>query len=163
MSWWLPPTEAHGSTSEHSPYPTPWLHVANLKSIHSNADLDQYFKSHQTTFPCPPTPAPSTIDWKGHIASPSHPLNHLPHLLRIIGPSFFTIFKCVLARKRVLIYTQAPVEAACILAKACVDVAWGGGLSSDDKRPKVLGIVGLTDMDALKKESALGQGWVACE
>lgn len=104
-----------------------------------------------------------------------HPLFHLPHLLRIIGPSFLTIFKYVLSRRRVLIYTRAPIEVACLLAKVCVDIAFRdvnfGELepevdatqARDDRRPPVLGVVGLTDMDRLKSGADTGLGWIACE
>jgi hypothetical protein len=40
---------------------------------------------------------------------------HLPHLLHILGPSSLTLYKYVLGRHRILIYTLPPVEAASIL------------------------------------------------
>ncbi|KAG8908277.1 hypothetical protein FRB99_007810 [Tulasnella sp. 403] len=120
------------------------------------------------------------VNWESelmlHPQAP-HPLFYLAHILRIVGPSFLTIFKCVLARQRVLFYTHAPVEAACLLAKVCVDVAFpdvrptepsgdaegdSPNAQRDDKRPFVLGTVGLIDIDKLEKESQSGHGWVAC-
>lgn len=41
---------------------------------------------------------------------PNHPLHHLPCLLHAFGPSIMTLFRFVLARRRVLIYTRVPVS-----------------------------------------------------
>lgn len=55
-----------------------------------------------------------------------------------------------------------------MLAKACVDVAFPNLEDSededrDDRRPLILGSIGLMDIDKLKSESMSGLGWVACE
>ncbi|KAH9169762.1 hypothetical protein EDB89DRAFT_2072613 [Lactarius sanguifluus] len=42
---------------------------------------------------------------------------HLPHLLRVLGPSSLTRYNHVLGRRRILIYSQPPVEAACFLER----------------------------------------------
>ncbi|KDQ58139.1 hypothetical protein JAAARDRAFT_193588 [Jaapia argillacea MUCL 33604] len=61
----------------------------------------------------PRAPSPST-----------HPTLHLPHLLRILGPSTLTLYKHVLARRRILIFTLPPVEAACILCHIAADMCF---------------------------------------
>lgn len=173
----------HGMPREaQSSYPRPWRHVSDLKLIETREALEDYFGTHRIDAAAPSSPQPITpFNWESELLSThttpasQHPLFHLPHLLRIIGPSFLTIFKYVLGRRRVLIYTRAPVEVAGLLAKVCVDVAFrdvnGGEIDSeedpgarrDDRRPPVLGVIGLTDMDRLKNESATGLGWIACE
>lgn len=85
-----------------------------------------------------------------------HPVLHLPHLLRILGPSSLTLYKHVLARRRVLIYTNPCVEPACILARIASDICGEGD------RPNVLGMVGINDYDKLNTESWRGNGWIAC-
>ncbi|KAG8975398.1 hypothetical protein FRC05_005728 [Tulasnella sp. 425] len=189
--------EAYGVLLERSAYPRPWRHVPTLKTINDKDALERYFNLHRK----PTTPgtnsdslpsSPIAFDWEAEIlssssrtssaaSSSSHPLIHLPHLLRIVGPSFLTIYKHLLSRRRILFLTSAPVEAACLLTKACVDVAFpdvvmgnasenGGGsatedeagLERDDRRPAVLGAVGLMDIDRLKAESQTGLGWIAC-
>ncbi|KAG9012154.1 hypothetical protein FRB90_006872, partial [Tulasnella sp. 427] len=190
--------EAYGVLLERSAYPRPWRHVPTLKTIHDKDALERYFTLHRkpTTAGDNSDSSPLSFDWDAELlsssssshsssaagSSSSHPLIHLPHLLRIVGPSFLTIFKHLLSRRRVLFLTTAPVEAACLLTKACVDVAFpdvvmgsagennGGGsatedeagLERDDRRPAVLGQVGLMDIDRLKAESQTGLGWIAC-
>jgi DENN domain-containing protein 11 len=90
------------------------------------------------------------------LIQPDHPALHLPHLLRILGPSSLTLYKHVLARRRVLIYTNPCVEPACILARIASDIC------GEDDRPNVLGIVGINDYDKLNTESWRGNGWIAC-
>lgn len=63
-----------------------------------------------------------------------HPTLHLPHLLRILGPSSLTLYKHVLGRRRILIYTQPPVEAACILCQVAADMCFDDQL---DREPIV--------------------------
>ncbi|EJD00524.1 uncharacterized protein FOMMEDRAFT_169942 [Fomitiporia mediterranea MF3/22] len=58
----------------------------------------------------------------GTHASPSTPTHHLPHLLRILGLSSLTLYKFVLSRRRILIYTLPPVEVAGILAWITADL-----------------------------------------
>lgn len=185
-------------TTEQSAYPRPWRHVPTLKTINDKDALENYFNLHRK-----PTAdgsnsdslpsSPLAFDWEAEIlssssrtssaaSSSSHPLIHLPHLLRIVGPSFLTIYKHLLSRRRILFLTTAPVEAACLLTKACVDVAFPdvvmgnasengsgsatedeAGLERDDKRLAVLGSVGLMDIDRLKAESQKGLGWIACK
>jgi len=48
----------------------------------------------------------------------SHPSLHLPHLLRILGPSSLTLYKHILGRKRVLIYTLPRVPRV----HSCLDI-----------------------------------------
>lgn len=189
--------EAYGVLLERSAYPRPWRHVPTLKTIHDKDALENYFNLHRkptasgSNSDSLPSPPPLSFDWEAEIlsssrssstaSSSSHPLIHLPHLLRIVGPSFLTIYKHLLSRRRVLFLTAAPVEAACLLTKACVDVAFPdvvmgsagengsgsatedeAGLERDDRRPAVLGQVGLMDIDRLKAESQKGLGWIAC-
>lgn len=111
-------------------------------------------------------------------ASGSNPTLHLPHLLRILGPSALTLYKHILGRRRILIYTQPPVEAACILCQVAADMCYEDQVdyrSENDaqysKRPtgkckegiNVLGMVTLSDVDRLHHEGVSGRGWIACE
>lgn len=105
-----------------------------------------------------------------------HPTFHLPHLLRILGPSSLTLYKHVLTRRRILIYTLPPVEAACILCQIAADICYEvqhvpvGGQQQPYGRLKgkcneplnVLGMVTLSDMDRLHWEGTTGRGWIAC-
>ncbi|KAJ1303744.1 hypothetical protein OPQ81_008168 [Rhizoctonia solani] len=107
-----------------APRARPWLHLPHLKRLAAHledtpedwAPLESYFESHRQP---DIVPAESTIDvsdiWSGwehelSIASPNHPLHHLPCLLHAFGPSIMTLFRFVLARRRVLIYTRVPVS-----------------------------------------------------
>lgn len=56
--------------------------------------------------------------------TPSTPTLHLPHLLRILGPSTLTLYKHVLGRRRILIYTLPPVEPACVLCHVAADLCF---------------------------------------
>lgn len=104
-----------------------------------------------------------------------HPALHLPHLLRILGPSSLILYKYVLARKRILIYTNPPVEPACVLARIAADIVgvsgdWSAdsGKSIDvpsngrqkDNRPQILGMVGIIDVGKLTEHQDCG--WIAC-
>ncbi|KAG8679821.1 hypothetical protein FRC11_003257, partial [Ceratobasidium sp. 423] len=106
-----------------APRARPWLHLPHLKRLAAHledtpedwAPLESYFESHRQP---EIVPAESAIDvsdiWSGwehelSIASPNHPLHHLPCLLHAFGPSIMTLFRFVLARRRVLIYTRVPV------------------------------------------------------
>jgi hypothetical protein len=98
------------------------------------------------------------------------PTVHLSHMLHILGPSSLTLFKHILGRKRILIYTLPPVEAACILCQAAADMCYEAQVTTDGSQLKgrnkdptsVLGMVTLTDLDRLKAESQTGRGWIAC-
>ncbi|OJT13250.1 hypothetical protein TRAPUB_10185 [Trametes pubescens] len=113
------------------------------------------------------------------------PTVHLPHLLRILGPSSLTLYKHILGRRRVLIITLPPVEAACMLCQVAADTCYEeqvsepvsasssqNGYVGDDASPrvksrssagiKVLGMVTLNDLDKLEFESKSGRGWIAC-
>ncbi|KAF8151642.1 hypothetical protein B0H34DRAFT_755784 [Crassisporium funariophilum] len=100
----------------------------------------------------------------------TNPVIHLPHLLRILGPSSLTLYKHILGRKRVLIYTLPPVEVACILCQVTADLCFDCQADTDSGRLKgkhrepinVLGMVTLVDLDRLESESQSGRGWVAC-
>jgi hypothetical protein len=111
------------------------------------------------------------------------PTLHLPHLLRVLGPSSLTLYKHVLGRRRILIYTQPPVEAACFFCQVAADMCFEDqttapaspdsptlleGIAPRLLKGKhkeginVLGIVTLHDMDMLERESRTGRGWIAC-
>ncbi len=117
------------------------------------------------------------------------PTIHLPHLLRILGPSALTLYKYILGRRRVLVYTAPPVEAACVLCQVAADICFEDQISEqprgDNSNPitqegdtstgsarrhkgrsaepvKVLGMVTLNDLDKLERETATGRGWIAC-
>src|SRR5258708_37951253 len=96
----------------------------------------------------------------------SNPTLHLPHLLRILGPSSLTLYKHVLGRKRILFYTLPPVEVACILCQIAADLCYEsqldvnpneiqtGRLKGKHKDPiNVLGMITLADLNRLDVES----------
>jgi hypothetical protein len=114
-----------------------------------------------------------------------NPILHLSHLLRILGPSSLTLYKHVLGRRRILIYTLPPVEAACILCQVAADLCYdeqsdsiptasvaesseSGSQSFTKLKRKskeginVLGMVTLNDLDRIMEESKTGHGWIAC-
>jgi hypothetical protein len=103
------------------------------------------------------------------------PTRHLPHLLSILGPSSLTLYKHVVGRKRVLIYTKPPqkIEAACVLTFVASELGDGWDDETDlhptpsssstrrRRRPiPVLGLITLNDFDRL--EAGAARGWVAC-
>ena len=136
-----------------------------------------------------PSPGSSST-WRGWSAeleasrADAAPTIHLPHILRILGPSSLTLYKHVLGRRRVLIITLPPVEAACILCHVAADTcfqeqvadaaaSYDADGSEDDDIPqamhgksaggiKVLGMITLNDLDKLEFESKSGRGWIAC-
>ncbi|GJE95274.1 hypothetical protein PsYK624_114570 [Phanerochaete sordida] len=137
----------------------------------------------------PPTPSAASTRLSTSSAQDSDlqmtPTLHLPHLLRALGPSSLTLYKHILGRRRVLIYTAPPVEPACVLCQVAADMCFEAqttpsfnldepsafGFTSAAKGKlkdkacagvKVLGVVTLHDLDRLKAESMDGRGWVAC-
>ncbi|TEB25766.1 hypothetical protein FA13DRAFT_1777318 [Coprinellus micaceus] len=70
--------------------------------------------------------------WLRSSACPSHPpdppLTHitptlaLPSVLSLLGPASLTLYRHLLTRKRILIYTKPPVEFACVMCYAAVDM-----------------------------------------
>ncbi|KAK2465002.1 hypothetical protein APHAL10511_003078 [Amanita phalloides] len=107
------------------------------------------------------------------------PALHLSHLLRILGPSSMTLYKHVIGRRRILIFTLPPVEPACILCHVAADMCFENQVelstprASVPDKPKrlksktkqgisVLGMVTLSDLDRLNTESLTGYGWIAC-
>lgn len=95
-----------------------------------------------------------------------------------------TLYKHVLGRQRILIYTLPPAEAACILCQVAADMCFEAQLdpslltSEGTEDPsswtrtrlkgkskegiKVLGMVTLSDLDKMHHEGKTGRGWVAC-
>ena len=126
----------------------------------------------------------------GLYSCPDTPTIHLPHLLRLLGLSSLTLYKFVLARRRILIVTPPPVECAGILAWVAADMCLEHHLTltrgkksidtpiasmfgaktakrdEDDEKlkhgPRVLGMISLNDLSRLEAESASGCGWIAC-
>jgi hypothetical protein len=109
---------------------------------------------------------------------PTNPTLHLPHVLRLLGPSSLTLYKHVLGRRRILVYTQPPIEPACILCQVAADICFEDQTVHDSPegstapRPRlkrrqkegidVLGVVTLHDIGLLERESTTGCGWIAC-
>lgn len=111
------------------------------------------------------------------VLADANPTLQLPHFLRILGPSSLTLYKHVLGRRRILIYTQPPVEAACILCQVAADMCFEDqtavesveGVSSRLRQRgkqkggiNVLGAITLHDINVLEHESNSGCGWIAC-
>src|SRR6266702_1401901 len=112
----------------------------------------------------------------------AYPTLHLPHLLRVLGPSSLTLYKQVLGRQRMLMYTQPPVEAACFLCQVAADMCFEDQTTpvsdptTECERPgtspqlkgkhkegiNVFGIIALHDIDMLERESRIACGWIAC-
>ncbi|KZT30142.1 hypothetical protein NEOLEDRAFT_1153479 [Neolentinus lepideus HHB14362 ss-1] len=180
--------------------PRPWRHVASLKNL-----VHRIYSALEYRGVLEPTEADwqpareffeqrkvrrvdlgGAGDWNGwsHEFDGStsdpysmHPTIHLPHLLRILGPSSLTLYKHVLGRRRILIFTLPPVEASCILCQVAADLCLEKQVNSDSgidgDRPrrlkgknregvKVLGMVTLNDLDKLHQEGQTGRGWIAC-
>lgn len=178
--------------------PRPWLHLSSLKELvhlmysqffEEPTDKDwqpalQWFDERKARTP----DLGGAGDWAGwgpeldgleSTMSVTPPVLHLPHLLRILGPSVFTLYKHVLGRKRVLIFTLPPVEPACVLCHVAADLCFESQYVPDDQANEgpaaahrlrgksrrgvnVLGIVTLNDLDRMKREGESGSGWVAC-
>ena len=193
-----------------SPRPRPWQHVASLKRLVSSiyAALDDrdtleptdddwdlardYFEQRKVRQPQHDNgpSSSSSRNWEGWALelqgsrSDCAPTIHLPHLLRILGPSSLTLYKHILGRRRILVITLPPVEAACILCQVAADTCYEEQVSElvstansdgyeDNDQPrrlkgkstagvKVLGMVTLNDLDKLAFESKSGRGWIAC-
>lgn len=191
-----------------SPRPRPWRHVSSLKRLVSSiyAALDdratleptdddwdlarEFFEQRKVHQSQDCDGASSSSSWEGWAAelqgsrSDCTPTIHLPHLLRILGPSSLTLYKHILGRRRVLVITLPPVEAACILCQVAADTCYEEQVSElvstvdsddygDNDQPrrlkgknasgvKVLGMVTLNDLDKLTFESKSGRGWIAC-
>ena len=88
-----------------------------------------------------------------------------------------TIYKHILGRQRVLIYTPPPVERACMLCYATADMCFEDQAADSEPAPdvararlkgkqragvRVLGMVTLHDLEKLTKEAEDGRGFVAC-
>ncbi|KAH9938813.1 uncharacterized protein BXZ73DRAFT_89188 [Epithele typhae] len=182
----------------------PWAHVAALKTLVSSLydsledrdtlePMDSDWEPVRAFFDERRVAEPRggcSSSWEGWASeldetrSDSAPTVHLPHLLRILGPSSLTLYKHILGRRRVLIVTIPPVEAACILCHVAADTCFQEQVSEavstydDDSREddddiaplkgknaagvKVLGMVTLNDLDKLDFESKSGRGWIAC-
>ncbi|KAI0033588.1 hypothetical protein K488DRAFT_77805 [Vararia minispora EC-137] len=173
--------------------PRPWRHVTALKAladeIHANAgdeDMDSledslweparsFFKLREAL--------DNASGWKGwedelhddtstELSSDADPALHLAYLLRLLGPSSLTLYKHVLGRRRVLIYTLPPVERASLLCQAAADMCFAAQAAPDAAQPSlkakhregvtVLGMVTLHDLDKLQRASDEERGWIAC-
>ncbi|KIY68445.1 hypothetical protein CYLTODRAFT_421566 [Cylindrobasidium torrendii FP15055 ss-10] len=124
----------------------PWRHLEGLRTLigASNEHRTAFWEARQQRAA---TIQPPLIEGV-HEGSP---LEHLPHVARLLGPTLLTLGKYAAGRRRVLVYTQPPVEGACIFA--WVVGALGPSLP-------VLGLVTLSDFDRLA--SCAANGWVAC-
>ncbi|KAF9363369.1 hypothetical protein BGX34_004317 [Mortierella sp. NVP85] len=92
----------------------------------------------------------------------SHPSQHFLKLIQAMGPSIYIIWKAALLKKRILIYTQPPIESAlyniCLMATIPFEVASISQHKSTD-RMQPLFCVGIHDIDHM---STLRSGYVAC-
>ncbi|KAH8985925.1 hypothetical protein EDB86DRAFT_3083145 [Lactarius hatsudake] len=87
----------------------------------------------------------------GYEYTHASPTLHLPYLLRVLGPSSLTLYKHVLCRLRILIYTQPPVEAACFLCHVVVDMRF-----EDQTTPAIRA------SPILPRNRRTDRGWIAC-
>ncbi|EAU83600.2 hypothetical protein CC1G_07973 [Coprinopsis cinerea okayama7 len=107
------------------------------------------------------------------------PTLQLPSLLTLLGPSSVTLFRHLLARKRIMVFTNVPVGPACTMCYAMVDMV--RAVQSNDPTDddvtisprhsapvRVLGMLTLNDLVSETKSGLLedkieeGRGWVAC-
>lgn len=193
--------------------PRPWRHVSSLKSLIRSMysrfkeediyDPEQFDWSSAESFfeqrKCSRADPFDSCAWRGwsdELGLPDpyfcNPTIHLPHLLRILGLSTITLYKHILGRKRILIYTLPPVEASGVLCQVAADMCFEDQVdydsSSDRHDPPVgldtggsrvdgsslrlkgrtregiraLGMVTLSDLDVLQSEDNCRRGWVAC-
>ncbi|KAH8995786.1 hypothetical protein EDB86DRAFT_3077345 [Lactarius hatsudake] len=98
------------------------------------------------------------------------PTLHLPHLLRVLGPSSPTLYKHVLGRQWILIYTQRRSGVLPLLGSHghvfrrpddFRDPGRAQCLQLKGEHTDVLGIVTPHDIDMLEHESQTGCGWIA--
>ncbi|PFH49182.1 hypothetical protein AMATHDRAFT_76357 [Amanita thiersii Skay4041] len=183
--------------------PRPWRHVAALKELAKNL-YARFDSTIALLLPLEKDWEPARMffeerkvrradlggagDWNGwsheleeaKSSPPSlSPTMHLSHLLRILGPSFMTLYKHVIGRRRILIFTLPPVEPACILCYVAADMCFEHQVELSTQhnttavphrrlkgRTKegisVLGMVTLSDLDRLRVEGQTGRGWIAC-
>ncbi|KAF8425863.1 hypothetical protein EV426DRAFT_636325 [Tirmania nivea] len=94
--------------------------------------------------------------------SPHHPALSLVEFLDTFGPLVFPLYRAALARKRILLITQAPVETACnfvynisILSTIPLSVSSliYPGVSSDLSRLRPLFSIGVHDIPFLEEQS----------
>ncbi|KAH8822398.1 hypothetical protein DL96DRAFT_1819886 [Flagelloscypha sp. PMI_526] len=181
-----------------TPGAKPWRHVDRLKAVFEESLHNQdgkwdaptaFFEEFRlvTEAETPSLsfqPSTSTSSADSISSLSSSPLNHLPHLLPILGPLSSTLHKHVLARRRILIYCKPPIEGACVLAWICgalacplenveldersesllddVEELTSAPKGAKDKGIQVLGCITLNDMERLKEAGETGSGWVAC-
>ncbi|KIY43221.1 hypothetical protein FISHEDRAFT_78730 [Fistulina hepatica ATCC 64428] len=172
-----------GILLQKSARPRPWVHTPALKylttQIYSKLEAANVLEPSPSDweparefFEARRAQSSSSTTWHSwaaelddvlHDAS-DPPAFHLPHLLRVLGPSSLPLYKHVLCRRRILIYTAPPVEAACILCHVAGDLCLEAQLTPDMGRAsapvEVLGIVTLAGLDRLAAPSM--RGWVAC-
>ncbi|KAF9074596.1 hypothetical protein BDP27DRAFT_1416010 [Rhodocollybia butyracea] len=160
-----------------SPRPKPWRHVAALKNLMvmlyarmeltdtlqpSETDWEatrEYFDEHKmesTDLGGKPGPIKSNVASSSSVAD--------------TGPSTLTLYKHVIGRKRILIYTLPPVEAACIFCHVAADFCYEQQVETGSNRLSgkskegisVLGMITLSDVDRLEAVGKTGRGWIAC-
>ncbi|KAI0260622.1 hypothetical protein BC834DRAFT_973341 [Gloeopeniophorella convolvens] len=167
--------------------PRPWRHTAALialaRELHASGlaeDTDAYWAPARQFFDARVARrtdlggAGAWGGWGAELdgeAAQAHPALHLPHALRLLGPSALTLYKHLLGRRRVLLYTAPPLASASVLCHALADMCFAPepapALRRRDEHPgedgvRVLGVVTLHDLAMLERESARGRGWIAC-
>lgn len=153
--------------------PRAWNHISALKRFaiqledkyEDRTPLEEYFERHKAPLASPSTEEPWN-GWEEELsrATMDHPAFHLSHVLHVMGISSLTLFKHALGRRRILIHTHPPVESACLLAQLAAVISTGeeGIAGVHAHRINVLGVVGLTDLGRIEKETSRGNGWIAC-
>ncbi|KAI0791253.1 hypothetical protein C8Q75DRAFT_805607 [Abortiporus biennis] len=81
------------------------------------------------------------------------PTLHLPHLLHILGPSTLTLYKHLLGRKRILIFTAPPVEVACILCHVAADMCLDDQIDYDQQQDDLISFDSSSPRPARKSTS----------
>ncbi|KAG0262519.1 hypothetical protein BG011_010102 [Mortierella polycephala] len=95
----------------------------------------------------------------------SHPSQHFLELVQTMGPAVSVLWKAALLKKRILIYTPPPIEAACLAVyNICLMASVPFGVTSaspirSSERIQPLFCVGIHDIDVLM---AFRGGYVAC-
>ncbi|KAG0308601.1 hypothetical protein BGZ98_007455 [Dissophora globulifera] len=95
----------------------------------------------------------------------SHPSHHFLRLVQTMGPSIYLLWKAALLKKRILIYTPLPIEAACLsVYNICLMATIPFGATSSamvgtGERIQPLFCVGIHDLDHMEN---IQSGYVAC-
>lgn len=108
---WYQPAQEFFEARRATPHTTPGPWTSWEDELYD--ELRFWIRSNESNGTCTHSPASLT-----HLT----PTLALPSLLSLLGPASLTLYRHLLSRKRILIYTKPPVEYACVLCYAAVDM-----------------------------------------